>query len=144
MGSEYNFEDFRDSANDLYDEAYYVLLSKQRDYGPNNIRLSPFGEMQGLLTRINDKVQRAVHLISTGSDGENESLRDTFLDLMNYGAIGVMLIDDTFPPLTVAGATVEENTEPELLRAAQVGFEYCEDESCWVCAQIKNGSVKVY
>ena len=91
------FEDFRIAANDLYDEAYAVLLSKQRDYGPNNIRRAPFGEMIGLLTRINDKVARAIHLTKTGADGENESLRDTYLDLMNYGAIGVMIIDDTFP-----------------------------------------------
>lgn len=94
---DYGFENFRLAAEELYDEAYYVLLSKQRDYGPDNIRLSPFGEYQGLLTRIFDKVQRAVHLVSQESDGENESLRDTFLDLMNYGAIGVMLNDDTFP-----------------------------------------------
>lgn len=108
MGFEQSFENFRNNANDLYDEAYYVLLSKQRDYGPNNIRLSPFGEMQGLLTRINDKVQRAVHLVNTDSDGENESLRDTFLDLMNYGAIGVMLIDDTFPAMNYSDGEEEE------------------------------------
>lgn len=95
--TDFGFDDFRVSAEELYDEAYYVLLSKQRDYGPDNIRLSPFGEYIGLLTRIMDKVQRASHLVSTGHGGENESLRDTFLDLMNYGAIGVMLVDDTFP-----------------------------------------------
>lgn len=97
MEQDFGFEAFRQASEELYDEAWYVLLSKQRDYGPDNIRMSPFGEYQGLLTRIFDKVQRAVHLVSTNSDGENESLRDTFLDLMNYGAIGVMLIDDTFP-----------------------------------------------
>lgn len=129
MGSEYDFEDFRINANDLYDEAYYVLLSKQRDYGPNNIRLSPFGEMQGLLTRINDKVQRAVHLINTGSDGENESLRDTFLDLMNYGAIGVMLIDDTFPKMT-SGSTAapSESTSLPIM---------CDDPECKLCLEIQ-------
>lgn len=91
------WEDFRLAATELYDEAYEVLLSKQRDYGPNNIRRAPFGEMIGLLTRINDKVARAINLTNGGATAENESFRDTFLDLMNYGAIGVMLIDETFP-----------------------------------------------
>ena len=91
------FNRFGEAAGDLYDEAFGVLLSKQRDYGPNNIRITPFGEMIGLITRINDKLQRAINLTKAGVDGENESMRDTFLDLMNYGAIGVMLIDETFP-----------------------------------------------
>jgi len=95
--TDFGFDDFRCAASDLYDEAYYVLLSKQRDYGPDNIRLSPFGEQVGLLTRIMDKVQRAAHLVSTGSDPQHESIRETYLDLMNYGAIGMMLVDDTFP-----------------------------------------------
>jgi hypothetical protein len=90
-------QQFIEDTSSLYDEARELLTSKQIDYGPNNIQLSPFGPQVGLLVRLQDKVSRAANLIGQGHEPNHESLRDTFIDILNYGAIGVMLIDGTFP-----------------------------------------------
>ena len=88
---------FRQDAIRLYAEASDLLVSKQIDYGPNNIQLSPFGPQVGLLVRLQDKLSRAANLITNDINPNHESLRDTFIDILNYGAIGVMLIDGLFP-----------------------------------------------
>lgn len=90
-------EKFRIDAGLIYEEALDILVSKQIDYGPNNIQLSPFGPMVGLLVRLQDKLSRAANLTTNNIEPNHESIRDTFLDILNYGAIGMMLVDDTFP-----------------------------------------------
>jgi hypothetical protein len=42
-------------------------------------------------------MSRLVNLIQSGAKPENESLRDTFVDIANYGVIGMMILDGTFP-----------------------------------------------
>lgn len=78
------------------DEIVHTVIKKQNDYGPNNIRRSPFGPIQGLAVRLYDKVARLANL-STGKKPSNESLRDTFVDIAGYGIIGLMILDETFP-----------------------------------------------
>lgn len=97
MTTDETIEKFSEDATNLYGEALELLISKQIDYGPNNIQLSPFGPQVGLLVRLQDKVSRAANLIGEGHEPNHESLRDTFIDILNYGAIGLMLIDGTFP-----------------------------------------------
>jgi len=74
-----------------------ILIKKQNDYGPNNIRNAPGGPLNGLQVRLYDKMSRLINLIQSGAKPENESLRDTFVDIANYGVIGVMILDNTFP-----------------------------------------------
>ncbi len=93
-------EQFQNDAIDLYGEAAELLVSKQIDYGPDNIQKSPVGPHNGLIVRIFDKLSRAGNLVNNDINPNHESLRDTFIDIMNYGAIGVMLIDETFPTAT--------------------------------------------
>lgn len=88
---------FELEASDIYDEIYDILIKKQNDYGPNNIRNAPGGALNGLQVRLYDKMSRLINLIQSGAKPENESLRDTFVDIANYGVIGMMIIDDTFP-----------------------------------------------
>ena len=76
-----------------------VLISKQNDYGPYNISRAPGGALNGLRVRIYDKVSRINNLIDTGATPENESLRDSFLDLANYGVIALMVLDGNWPTL---------------------------------------------
>lgn len=78
-------------------EAQEILLSKQEDYGPRNISQSPFGPLFGLLVRLYDKQARAVNLVSTGADANHESLEDTFLDMLNYCAISLMVLRGDWP-----------------------------------------------
>ena len=69
------------------------LASKQRDYGPQNI--TKFG-IQGLKVRMWDKIARINNLVAQGREPSNESLVDSYVDLMGYCVIAVMVTNGTF------------------------------------------------
>jgi hypothetical protein len=79
------------------DGAGNLLIKKHKDYGPTNISLSPGGPLNGLRVRMHDKTARINHLIDSGATPENESLRDSFIDLLNYSAIALMVLDGKWP-----------------------------------------------
>lgn len=89
--------EFVASVWDVLDSAGNLLLKKHKDYGPTNISLSPGGPLNGLRVRMHDKTARINHLIDTGATPENESLRDSFIDLLNYSAIALMVLDGKWP-----------------------------------------------
>jgi hypothetical protein len=68
-------------------EAAVLLDTKQRDYGSANI--SAFGE-RGIVVRMNDKVERLKTLVWNGASPEHEKVEDTWLDIANYGIIGLL------------------------------------------------------
>jgi len=82
---------------DVLDGAGNLLLKKHKDYGPTNISMSPGGPLNGLRVRMWDKTARINHLIDSGATPENESLRDSFLDLLNYSAIALLVLDNKWP-----------------------------------------------
>jgi hypothetical protein len=82
---------------EVLDSAGNLLIKKHKDYGPTNISLSPGGPLNGLRVRMHDKTARINHLIDTGATPENESLRDSFIDLLNYSAIALMVLDGKWP-----------------------------------------------
>jgi hypothetical protein len=84
---------------DIITECSNLLISKQEDYGPLNIANAPGGALNGLRVRIYDKVARINNLIDESKDPKHESLRDSFLDLANYGIIALMVIDGVWPKL---------------------------------------------
>ena len=92
-----NILEFEDMAKEYYHEAQSILVKKQLDYGPKNIAFSPGGPVNGLRVRMHDKLSRINNLIDSGATPENESLRDSFLDMMNYSAIGLMVLDGDWP-----------------------------------------------
>jgi len=66
-----------------------ILARKQRDYGHHNI--SRFGR-HGLLVRCHDKIARLKNLhLSRAGEAANESLADTYIDIIGYSAIGMMV-----------------------------------------------------
>lgn len=73
-----------------------VLLDmKQCDYGPRNI--SDFGT-PGVIIRMNDKMQRLKTLAGNKRrKARNESIKDSFQDISNYGIIGQMVEDNVWP-----------------------------------------------
>jgi len=81
------------------EESRSLLFRKQKDYGPLNIANAPGGALNGLRVRIFDKVSRINNLIDTGATPEHESLRDSFIDLANYGLIALMVLDGVWPEL---------------------------------------------
>jgi hypothetical protein len=92
-----DIEQFKVEAKPFYSETYQVLVKKQADYGPLNISRAPGGPLNGLRVRMHDKLSRINHLIDNGATPENESLRDSFLDLANYSTIAMMVLDGKWP-----------------------------------------------
>ena len=86
-------EQFEQSVKEVYDEAMTLLLRKHKDYGPKNISASPGGALNGLRVRIHDKLARINNLYDSGATPENESLRDSFIDMANYALIALLVID---------------------------------------------------
>lgn len=76
-----------------------LMARKQRDYGSGNIALT--GE-KGVVIRLNDKVQRLLNLARTGESAFNESVRDTWQDIANYGLIGLDCHDGSWPGVSQA------------------------------------------
>lgn len=81
----------------VMDEAGNLLIRKHHDYGPRNISQSPGGPLNGLRVRMWDKTARLNNLIDKGVDPQNESLKDTFIDLLNYSAIALLVLEGKWP-----------------------------------------------
>ena len=75
----------------VHDEALELFRKKNTDYGD---AFATYGTV-GVIVRMGDKIQR---LISVNKNGvtlvDTESLRDTLIDLHNYSAMGIMLLDE--------------------------------------------------
>ena len=95
----YQASDFEQKVIDTFTDALQILLSKHKDYGPLNIANAPGGALNGLRVRMHDKTARINHLIDNSKykNPQHESLRDSFLDLMNYAAIALLVIDNNWP-----------------------------------------------
>jgi len=83
----------------VFDTAGTLLLRKNSDYGNKNIAHSPGGPLNGLRVRMWDKIARINNLLDSGAHPSNESLRDSFVDLMNYSAIAILVLDKKWPEL---------------------------------------------
>jgi hypothetical protein len=87
---------FNEAAHRIAVEVAETVISKQHDYGPDNILRSPYGPEVGLVVRLWDKVARLKHLGGTGEAPKNESIDDTWTDIMGYALIGKMVRDGSF------------------------------------------------
>ena len=90
-------EEFENNVVVIANELSDLLVSKQVDYGPGNINNAFGGPMNGLQVRMHDKIARINNLLSKDITPENESLRDSFIDLLNYSAIALMVLDNKWP-----------------------------------------------
>ena len=82
-------------------EMYTMFARKHMDYGLNNIALG--GDivnnsddkqfsLTGLCIRLTDKISRLKNLLINGrSFVEGEGMQDTFIDIDNYGIIGLLV-----------------------------------------------------
>jgi hypothetical protein len=72
-------------------EAFDLFKKKNADYGD---AFASHGTV-GVLVRLNDKINRALSISRKGvALVDNESLRDTLIDLHNYAAMAIMLMDE--------------------------------------------------
>ena len=85
---------FEQACRDVATQIAETVISKQHDYGHQNILA--FRE-QGLVVRLTDKLARLTNLIwNRPSEPKNESIDDTFVDIAGYAIIGLMLKNNTF------------------------------------------------
>tara|TARA_B100001093_G_C26674465_1_gene947630 strand:+ start:36 stop:512 length:477 start_codon:yes stop_codon:yes gene_type:complete len=88
---------------EIQNEAKLLFKNKNKDYGD---AFANYGTV-GVLVRIGDKLSRAQSITNNGINlVDSESLKDTLLDLHNYAAMALMLLDETYDELVL-----ESNTE---------------------------------
>ena len=72
-------------------EGLALFEKKNRDYGDAFATYGPVG----VLVRIGDKLSRLQSISKSGVQMVNdESIRDTLIDLHNYAAMAIMLMDE--------------------------------------------------
>ena len=72
-------------------EGLELFEKKNRDYGDAFANYGPVG----VIVRMGDKIQRLSSVSNNGINLVNtESLRDTLIDLHNYSAMAIMLLDE--------------------------------------------------
>lgn len=82
--------DYIQKFRNIQDECFALFKCKNADYGN---AFEEFGTI-GILIRMNDKVKRAITITDKQITLVNtESLRDTLVDLHNYSALAIALID---------------------------------------------------
>ena len=73
---------------EIQSKALELFIKKNADYGD---AFAKYGII-GVLMRIEDKIQRAMSITKNGITlVDDESIKDTLLDLHNYAAMGLML-----------------------------------------------------
>ena len=89
-----------DEFRQIQKEMYKMFARKHMDYGLNNIALG--GDLNndndkkfsltGLCIRLTDKISRLKNLLINGrSFVKGEGMEDTFIDIANYGIIGLLV-----------------------------------------------------
>ena len=76
---------------EIQDKALQLFTKKNIDYGD---AFAKFGVI-GVLMRIEDKIQRSLSITKNGVNLVNdEGIKDTLLDLQNYDAMALMLLEE--------------------------------------------------
>jgi len=85
----------------IQEEQYELFARKMMDYGLNNVTLG--GDivnnsddkkfsLTGLTIRLTDKINRLRNLVVSGKQYvKDEGMEDTFIDIANYGVIGMLV-----------------------------------------------------
>ena len=75
----------------VQDESLELFARKNKDYGDS---FAKYGSV-GVIVRLGDKIERLSSITRTGVTMVNdESVRDTLIDLHNYAAMALMLLDE--------------------------------------------------
>jgi hypothetical protein len=84
----------------IQDEMYKMFAAKHMDYGLQNISLGgdlsnkndKLYSLTGLAIRLTDKISRLRNLLINGKNYvKGEGMEDTFIDVANYGIIGMLV-----------------------------------------------------
>ena len=87
----YMSESIVDRFKNVQNEGLELFERKNKDYGNAFADYGPVG----VLVRMGDKIRRLQSISNSGIQLVNdESLRDTLIDLHNYSAMAILLMDD--------------------------------------------------
>lgn len=98
---EHEYPELSNEFKNIQKEMYEMFARKHLDYGLNNIALG--GDivnnsddkkfsLTGLAIRLTDKISRLRNLMVNGKNYvEGEGMEDTFIDIANYGIIGLLV-----------------------------------------------------
>ena len=97
---EEEYPELAEEFQNIQEEMYEIFARKHMDYGLNNIALGgnltnqedKKFSLTGLCIRLTDKISRLKNLLINGKNFvEGESMEDTFIDIANYGIIGLLV-----------------------------------------------------
>ncbi len=98
---EEEYPELSEEFQNIQEEQYELFARKHLDYGLNNITLG--GDivnnsddkkfsLTGLAIRLTDKISRLKNLLVNGKNYvQGEGMEDTFIDIANYGIIGLLV-----------------------------------------------------
>ena len=88
-------------------EALELFKKKNADYGDAFANSGPIG----VIVRMGDKIQRlsSVTKEAIRFEIQSETIRDTLLDLHNYAAMALMLLDETLSESTKSATNNNSN-----------------------------------
>lgn len=100
---------------DIFKQCIETAKKKNADYGGSLDNIAMTGA-HGIAVRLVDKVARVHNLTQPNKINQvkDESVKDTFLDMVNYAAYGIMLLEGTWD------GEQEETIEQ---KAVQAGLE---------------------
>ena len=92
-------------------EGLQLFAKKNRDYGNSFANYGPVG----VIVRMGDKINRLTSITKSGvTMVESESIRDTLIDLHNYAAMAIMLMDEK--------STKPDKEEPNTSKTITLGL----------------------
>ena len=113
----------------VHTEALSLFTKKNQDYGDAFANYGPVG----VIVRMGDKINRLASV--TGSSVtlvKNETIRDTLIDLHNYAAMAIMLMDENDKPKEKTRKYDDTFIDNNMPRVESVGHELSQmDDSVW-------------
>jgi len=97
---EQQYPELSQEFKEIQEEMYEMFARKHLDYGLQNISLGgdltqksdKIFSLTGLAIRLTDKVSRLRNLVKNGRNFvKGEGMEDTFIDIANYGIIGMLV-----------------------------------------------------
>ena len=113
----------------VHNEALSLFTKKNQDYGDAFANYGPVG----VIVRMGDKINRLASVTgSSVSLVKNETIRDTLIDLHNYAAMAIMLMDENDKPKEKTRKYDDTFIDNNMPRVESVGHELSQmDDSVW-------------
>lgn len=98
-------------------EGYELFKRKNKDYGDSFATYGPIG----VIVRMQDKISRLVSIQKNGITlVDTESMHDTLIDLHNYSAMAIMLLEENRSEDTKSEDTKSEDIPEKPKRVLEI------------------------